>query len=120
PRGDFELGNLRDRCGLLEIRQEPGRLIDQSAVVAMCPFGQALEGPFPRGIVALVLEGKAAPQHRVDDLSQGPIRDRMMAVSIRNHLALLGDSQAAIDGTVRLGKDGTVGWSTSPTDGSAA
>ena len=52
---------------------------------------------------------RAGDEHGVDDLLQVAGGDGRVAIAVGEALALLGDAEAAGDGTGRLGQDGAVG-----------
>ena len=110
---------LRDGRRLLEVRQELRRLVDQRAIVLAGRRGEAVHDLLPGRVGRVALARKARQQHGVDQLLDVPLGDGVVAVAVGDHLALLGDADAPVDGAVRLGQDDAVGRPAAAPDGPA-
>src|SRR5262245_27692360 len=82
--------------------------------------GQAVHGALAGCVRGGAFVRHAGTQHGVDDLAQMPFGNGWMAITIRDHLTLLGEPQTAGDGAARLCEDGTVRRAATATDGAAA
>ena len=110
-----------DRRGGAEIGGEVVALVHQCAVVVARDARQ-LGGDRPPCLLARLRRARAqaGAQHRAGHLLQVAQRQRADAVLAMDHLALLGDPHAAIDGAARRGDDRAFGLAATATDRAAA
>jgi hypothetical protein len=118
PAADAVAADLADGGGQLEVVAEAG----DPQQVAVGGLGGGGQGPHlvdPGLLGAALILGEAGVHHRRGQVVQVPGGPVGLEVVVADHLALLGQAQAAVHGVGRLGQDGAVGGAAAPADRAA-